>query len=315
MDSFIDYHGIEMAHTPIHKILIMGATGFIGSRLVERLGAEGYRPTALMRSGERVLPGVDYQEGDPTKPGDWQSLVSDQDAVINLAGSTIFRRWTARVKRELLESRLSSTRNVVDAILASGRPIHLFNASGIGYYGTHGDEELDERHGPGETFLAELARQWEDEATRAWASGSRVVLCRFGIVLGKGGGAMQKMTRAVRWGLGAPLGRGRQWFSWIHEEDLVGAFLFLLASRQITGPVNFTSPYPVRNAHLMRVMRNAMGRQTLIPMVPALILRLRYLGFSRVFVKGQRVVPRVLQQKGFQFRFPRIEEAVADLLT
>jgi uncharacterized protein len=303
-----------MSKEQVRKILITGATGFIGSRLMERLRTIGYRPTALIRPGEKIVPGVEHVEGDPTKPGSWQTEVGRQDAVINLAGSSIFRRWTLQAKRDLLESRLSSTRNIVDAIQMSGRRIHLLNASGVGYYGYHEDEELDERAGPGNTFIADLARRWEHEAERASVKDSRVVCCRFGIVLGKGGGALEQMARAIKWGVGARLGNGRQWFSWIHEEDLARAFFFVLSNEQISGPVNFTTPFPVRNAELMRVMRRTMGRPALIPAVPAVLLRLIYLEFSTVFVKGQRVIPAVLSRDGFHFRFPRIEQAMADLL-
>ncbi len=272
-------------------------------------------PTALIRRGEESSPGrVPYIEGDPGKPGPWQSEVKKFDAVINLAGSSIFRRWTQEAKREILESRLSSTRNVVDAILASGRSIPLLNASGVGYYGFHDDEELDEGDRPGRNFIADLARQWEDEAKRVSTGGSRVAFCRFGIVLGRGGGAMEKMTKAARWGVGAPLGNGRQWFSWIHEEDLSRAFLFLLGHEGIVGPVNFTSPHPIRNVELMETMREVMGRRAVVPRVPAILLRLIYLEFSTVFLKGQRVRPGILSGNGFQFRFPHIDQAIADLI-
>lgn len=316
MVSFIDYHGIRMSTKSNRRVLVIGATGFIGSRLTERLWKGGYLPTALLRRGEKPGPAaVACIEGDPAKPGPWQSEVRKYDAVINLAGSSIFRRWTAKAKREILESRLSSTRNVVDAILASGRSIHLLNASGVGYYGFHDDEELDEGDGAGRNFIAGLAQQWEDEARRASAGGSRVVLCRFGIVLGRGGGAMEKMTKAVRWGVGARLGSGRQWFSWIHEEDLARAFLFLLGHEGIVGPVNFTSPYPIRNAELMEAMRKVMGRRAIIPSVPPVLLRLIYLEFSTVFLKGQRVRPGILSGNGFQFRFPHIKLAIGDLVS
>lgn len=316
MVYLIDYHERSMSTGSIRRILVTGATGFIGSKLMERLQGEGYMPTALIRRGEKPGSGMmAYIEGDPAKPGPWQSGVKDYDAVINLAGSSIFRRWTAEAKRELLESRLSSTRNVVDAILSSGRGIHLLNASGVGYYGFHDDEALDEGDAPGRNFIADLARQWEDEARRASTGGSRVVLCRFGIVLGRGGGAMEKMTWAVRWGFGAPLGNGRQWFSWIHEEDLINAFLFLLGHEEILGPVNFTSPYPIRNGALMQAMRKVMGRRAVVPAIPAVLLRLIYLEFSTVFLKGQRVLPGILSGNGFQFRFPRVEQAIVDLLS
>lgn len=303
-----------MARESSHKIFITGGTGFIGSILVPKLRAEGYQVTSLIRTGEKRPPGVECIQGDPASPGDWQSEVMKHDVVVNLAGSSIFRRWTSRVKRDLLESRLFSTRNVVDAILASNHHIGLLNASGVGYYGFRGDEELDEDDRPGTNFIADLARQWENEAQRASGNGSRVVLCRFGIVLGKDGGAMTNIRRAVQWHAGARLGSGLQWFPWIHEVDMARAFLFLLTKPDIHGAVNFTTPYPVRNSELMQLMRKVMGRRALIPCVPAFLLELIYREFSTVFLKGQRVTPGVLNGAGFRFRFPFIEQAVRDLL-
>lgn len=303
-----------MTPEPSRTILMTGGTGFIGSILIPRLRAEGYQVTALIRRGEKHPPGVEYIQGDPTSPGDWQSEVMRHDAVMNLAGSSIFRPWTSRVKQDVLESRLLSTRNMVDAIIASDRRIDLLNASGVGYYGFRDDEELDEDDRPGTNFIADLARQWENEAQRASANDSRVVLCRFGIVLGRDGGAMTNIRKAVQWHAGARLGAGTQWFSWIHEVDMARAFLFLLAKPDIHGAVNFTAPHPVRNSELMHVMRKVMGRRALIPCVPAFILKLIYREFSTVFLKGQRVIPGLLRGAGFRFRFPFIEQAVRDLL-
>lgn len=303
-----------MALEPSRKILMAGGTGFIGSILIPRLQAGGYQVTALIRTAEKRPAGVEYIRGDPASPGDWQSEVMKHQAVINLAGSSIFRRWTSRVKQDLLESRLLSARNMVDAILASNRRIDLLSASGVGYYGFRDDEELDEDDPAGTNFIADLARQWENEAHRASANGSRVILCRFGIVLGRDGGAMTRIRKAVQWRAGARLGSGRQWFSWIHEEDLAQAFLFLLARWDIAGPVNLTTPYPVRNAELMHVMRKAMDRRAFIPCVPDFALKLIYREFSTVFLKGQRVIPGVLNGAGFPFHFPFIKQAVRDLL-
>jgi uncharacterized protein len=308
------YNGADMGHKPPRKIFVTGGTGYIGSILVPKLQTRGYQVTVLIRRGVKRCPGVEYIQGNLASPGDWQSELVKHDVVINLAGSSIFRRWTRRVKRDLLESRLFSSRNVVDAILASNRQIDLFNASGVGYYGFRGDEELDEDDRPGTNFIADLARQWENEAQRAASNGSRVVLCRFGIVLGRDSGALRNIRKAVQWRIGARLGDGSQWFSWIHEVDMVRAFLFLLAKPEIHGAVNLTTPHPVRNSELMHVMGRVMGRRAFIPCVPAFILELIYREFSTVFLKGQRVIPGILKGEGFRFRFSKVEQAAKDLL-
>jgi uncharacterized protein (TIGR01777 family) len=184
----------------------------------------------------------------------------------------------------------------------------------VGYYGFHGDEALDEAGYPGHDFLAELATDWEASAREAEAHGARVVLCRFGIVLGRRGGALGQMLPFFRKYMGSPLGHGKQWFSWIHEADLVKIPLFLIEKKDLTGPVNCTAPHPVTNRELTRVLGEVLDRPTFLPPVPGFVIKLIMGEFGSVLLKGQRVLPGRLLEAGFQFQFPHLREALQDLL-
>jgi hypothetical protein len=249
--------------------------------------------------------------GDARLPGDWQRNVAGHEAVVNLAGASIFTRWTAAAKRAIRESRLLTTRNIVDALPAGGG-VTLVSTSAVGYYGFHGDEELDESVPPGDDFLARLCVEWESAALRARDKGARVAITRFGIVLGSGGGVLGKMAPVFRAFLGGPLGPGDQWFSWVHIEDLFGALLHLTENPGSSGPYNLTAPAPVRNRELARELGRALHRPALLP-VPAFAVRLVLGEFGNVVLKGQRVLPRRLLAEGFRFAYPRIESALAAL--
>jgi uncharacterized protein (TIGR01777 family) len=219
------------------KIFITGGTGFVGSSLSAALAGEGHQVTLLTRSSPRgrVFPqGVTVLAGDPTRPGEWQKAVPDHHAIINLAGASIFCRWTKQAREGMRASRISTTRNLVET-LSRGRGAvrQLLSASAVGYYGFREEGDLDEESPPGEGFLAGLSREWESAALEAGAFDVKVALLRFGVVLGGRGGALQQMIPPFRWYLGSPLGKGKQWFSWIHEQDLVGIFLFLLRRGEI----------------------------------------------------------------------------------
>lgn len=295
-----------------------GGTGFIGSRLIPAFIRGGHEITLLVRPGEEkgfALSGVRIVEGDPAELGRWQEDLATHEAVVNLAGASIFQRWTKKARREIRQSRISSTRNIAEAVKgSSGRTAHLFNASGVGYYGFSGDASVDEKSPKGNTFLADLAKQWETEAMRATEGGARVVLCRLGIVLGRNGGAFTRIHPLVKLHLGSPWGKGTQWFSWIHEEDCVRILLFLFERTDLKGPVNFTSPFPVTNRELMGFMNEVVGKKPYVPSIPGPLIRLSFGEFSTVFLKGQRAVPGVLQKEGFSFRFPALKEALADLV-
>jgi uncharacterized protein len=300
------------------KIFITGGTGFVGSHLTQQLIKQGHQVTLLTRSivsGRPVSPGTALLEGDPTQPGPWQTQVADHEVIINLAGASIFHRWTEEYKKTLLNSRIQTTQNLVQALAPrKGQETMLLNASAVGYYGFHQDEELSEEDLPGSDFLAVLAKNWEDEARKAAGLGARVVLCRFGIVLGDKGGALDQMVPFFRKGLGSPLGKGTQWFSWIHQQDLSALLLFLINQKGLSGPVNCTAPHPVRNRELTKILGEVLSKPTFLPAVPGFMLKAIMGEFGDVLLKGQRVLPKKLLSLGYVFQFPFIKEALNNLL-
>ena len=300
------------------KVFITGGTGFVGRSLTTRLLQEGHELTILTRSLENVRPlpgGASYLEGDPTKEGLWQDRLAGHEGIINLAGASIFRRWTDSAKKTIRESRLLTSRNIATALEArKGKETHLLSASAIGYYGFQEDRELDEKSPAGEGFLADLACEWESAALAAKESGARVVLTRFGVVLGQGGGALEKMIPLFRWWLGSPLGSGMQWFSWIHIQDLADIFAFLLERPEISGPVNCTAPGPVRNLDMTKILAEVLEKPTFMPAVPGFVLGAVLGEFGSMLLKGQKVLPGKLLNSGFSFRFPDLREALKDLV-
>jgi uncharacterized protein (TIGR01777 family) len=298
------------------KVFITGGTGFLGAALTEALLAEGHSVTILSRSSKNrsLKLGLAYCEGNPTTQGTWQKEVSRHDAVINLAGASIFQTWNEKNKEAIHNSRVLTTRNLVDAIGQGSKKITLLNGSAVGYYGFRGDEELDENSSPGEDFLAGVCRDWEAEARKAEGFGARVVLCRIGVILGRDGGALSKMLAVFKWGLGSPLGSGSQWFSWVGLHDLVNIFLFLLNNDAVSGPVNCTSPHPVTNREMTQALGRALHRPTVLPAVPGFVIKGLLGDFGDVFVKGQKVLPKRLLGEGFVFEFPDIEDAFAHLV-
>jgi len=300
------------------KIFLVGGTGFIGRYLYRALARQGHEITLLVRPTSptiQVERDVRIVMGDPSLRGDWQHHCAGHEAVINLAGTSIFQRWTGRTKKALFESRIRSTENIVEAMRnMQGSRMHLFNASGVGYYGYRKDTMVSEEEPPGDTFLARLAQSWEAIALSAKKFGIRVVLCRFGIVLGRQGGAFQRILPFVKLHFGAPWGSGRQWFSWIHEMDVAEIFSFLLDHESISGPVNFTSPKPVTNRQMVTTLNRAFGKKPLIPTIPGWAFRSILGEFSNVFLEGQRAIPGVLRENGFVFQFPIFEDAAEDLI-
>jgi hypothetical protein len=297
------------------RAFITGSNGFVGSNLIRHLCKEGHEVTALVRSkaGARAFPAeVSVVTGRSTEPGTWQEAVPGHDLLINLAGASIFKRWNAAYKQLLRDSRILTTRNLVESI-PDGAAVTLLSTSAVGYYGFTGDEELDETSPEGNDFLATLARDWESEARKAKEKGARVATTRFGVVLGKDGGALGQMIMPFRFFAGGPLGAGRQWFSWIHIRDLCRAALFVALTPDIRGPVNFTAPAPVRNRDLATAIGRALNRPSFMP-APGFMISLLMGEFGDVILKGQRVVPRVLQQHGFDFDFPTIQDALDNLL-
>jgi uncharacterized protein len=301
------------------KVFITGGLGFAGTTITGALLRKGHRVTVIERNpGNKPAPpeGVSVIAADASKPGPWQDVLAGHDAVINLAGVSIFTRWSGIKKEEIYNSRVLITRNVVDAIQKRKKgTIKLISASAVGYYGYRDDEKLSENDSPGGDFLARVCRDWESEALRAEDSGSPVVITRFGVILGRNGGAMDILTRIFRLRIGTRLGTGRQWFSWIHEDDLASAIAFLLEHKTIRGPVNFTAPNPVTNRELTRELNSALGTFPVVPPAPGFLLKMVMGEFGGFLLKGQRAIPSRLAEANFKFKYPHIREALAALFT
>ena len=301
------------------NILIIGGTGFIGRTLSKALLQDGYRVTVLSRRpslDSSLTHDIAFSQADVTISGQWQELIPNSDVVINLAGVSIFRRWTARGKQEIIDSRVVATRNIFDALrMYRGKTQQFFSVSGVGYYGFHGDEILDEDNPAGSDFLAKVAARWEEEAGRVKELGIRPVICRLGHVLGKHGGVMPKLVALANLHLASHWGSGNQWISWIQEDDLAKAILFLIKNTVFVGPVNITAPNSVRNLAMMQLLAEITHKRVLVPPIPEIMLRLMTGEFASVFINGQRVLPRRLIDNGFSFKYPTITDAYYHLLT
>jgi len=298
------------------KIFMTGGTGFVGSFLSRELVHRGHEVTILTRRTTPTAPAhprIAYVTGDPTAAGDWMTKVPGHDWVINLAGASIFSYWTEKKKKEIYDSRILSTRHLVRAIAqGEGRTV-LCSTSAPGYYGDRGEELLTEGSSPGDDFLSQVARDWETEALKAQDLGLRVVITRFGIVLGQGGGILAQLTPLFKAFLGGPVGSGEQWFSWIHQMDQARAYLFLFEHPEISGPVNFCAPNPVRHRELAQALGRALGRPSFMK-APAFLMRLVMGELAQAALSSQRMIPQKLLDAGFDFLFPTIDLALTNLL-
>jgi uncharacterized protein (TIGR01777 family) len=297
------------------KITIAGASGFVGKALTRRLLENGHAVTGLGTSRThplQALPHFSWICADTTHPGQWQAAVEGADAVVNLAGRSIFKRWTRAYKTRIADSRLKTTGNIVNAMTGANQT--LISTSAVGYYGSRGDETLTEDSPPGDDFLARLAIDWEQQAIGGERRGARVAIMRFGVVLGAGGGALARMLPAFRCFAGGPIGSGSQWFAWIHMADLLDAIQFLLDSDHARGPYNFCSPDLVRQRDFARALGRVLGRPALVP-VPSPVLRLMLGELAGVLLASQRVQPERLLKDGFSFRYADVDRALADLVS
>lgn len=297
------------------RVFITGATGFIGHRLSQFLVDKGHLVTGLGRSPSHLLEGnkkFDYISADGTQAGDWQDDLSEADAVINLAGVNIFRYWTSRTKKLICDSRIQTTRNVVEAMSGSKVQV-LVNASAIGYYGDTGDNAVNEDVAPGKGFLAEVCVDWEKEALKAGEKNNRVVLTRFGVVLGKNGGALPKMILPFKLFAGGPMGSGNQWFSWIHREDLLSAILFTLENNNATGAFNLCAPNPVRNREFAKIAGDILNRPSFFK-VPSFMIKLVMGEMGASMLQSQKALPERLLNHGFEFKYPYVKSALEAIL-
>jgi len=293
------------------KVLITGGTGFVGSALAKELLEGGHQVVATGSSAEHKTLHHErfrYVQADTTREGIWQDELEEVDGVVNLAGRSILGRWTRRYKKQIYDSRILTTRNVVDA-LAVKHGTFLCSASAVGYYGDRGDDILTEADPAGNGFLAEIGQDWEKEAFRAEEHDIRVSTMRFGIVLGKGGGAMEKMVPAFRMYVGGPLGDGTQWFPWVHLSDVTRAIRFIIDNEQLAGAFNFCSPNPVRNRDFARTLGSILRVPAIMP-APKLVVRLVLGEMASTLFDSQRVNPQRLLESGFNFKYPDLESAI-----
>jgi uncharacterized protein (TIGR01777 family) len=297
------------------NVLVAGGTGFIGSTLLERLSEGGHSVILLSRNPQseenvdRKL--VQIEKWDGRTAGPWVHRLESVDAVVNLAGESIgAKRWTESRKALLVTSRLGPTRALVSGISATKkRPPVLVNSSAVGYYGNVESGDVSESHPAGNDFLAGLCKRWETEAQKAADHGVRVVCLRFGVVLEKGGGALERMMLPFRFFVGGSLGSGRQWFPWVHRDDVIGAIIFSLKNSNISGSVNVTAPDHVTMREFTRALGKAMHRPSWAQ-VPAFVLRMVLGEMAGTVLTGQRVVSRKLEDAGYTFRYPELDEAL-----
>ncbi|MCH8568455.1 MAG: TIGR01777 family oxidoreductase [Balneolales bacterium] len=296
------------------KICITGGTGFVGSSLVAFFVEQGHQIVIFSRNPKKKsdkgkIRTVSYDQ--------LESEINGSDVVVNLAGENLFdQRWTDSVKSSILQSRVKTTRSVVQAVSkAENKPKLLISASAVGYYGDRGEEELTESSGAGSDFLAGVCVQWEEEAKKVHteAPGVRLVLPRIGIVLEKNGGALQKMLTPFSLFVGGPLGDGKQYFPWVHMKDICGGFNFVIKNHKINGPLNFTSPNPVTMKVFAQKLGSSMGRPSLFS-VPEFALKMLVGEAASALTASQRSIPGELLENGYEFSFYDLESALKDIL-
>lgn len=302
------------------KLLVTGGTGFIGAPLCRALLHQGHELFVVTRTPEARTPQPRLQyvawRASPSNSqvSTWQQVIANMDGVIHLAGASIAAGWSPPQKRLIQESRVQTTRRLVEAMAERPqRPAVLITASAVGYYGPRGDEEVSEMESPGRGFLAETCQLWEGEAQRAEALGVRVVRLRLGLVLGPEGGALAKMAPPFRAWLGGPLGDGRQWVSWIHREDAIGLMIWALEQTHLSGAVNATAPNPVTMREFCLKLAAVLRRPSWLP-VPGVALHLLLGEMADLLLTGQRVIPRAALQRGYRFRFPELRHALESCL-
>ncbi|PIE61152.1 MAG: TIGR01777 family protein [Desulfobacterales bacterium] len=292
-------------------IMITGASGFVGTYLSKMLVERGYRITGLGTSlghdFENVYENFSWISEDTSQSGAWQDIAAGSDIIINLAGRTIFKPWTKTYKKAMYDSRVLTTRHLV-AGLGENWHGHLLSASAVGYYGDRGNTVLAETEPCGNDFLAQVCKDWESAALDAKAKGAVVSMMRFGVVLGPDGGALDVMGKAFKWFVGGPLGNGRQWFPWIHIEDLAAAVEFLIDNKA-DGAFNFCGPEPVRQKAFAQALGQSLKRPAIMP-APAFMVRMVMGELGASLLQGQKSLPKGLENKGFTFKYNTVDQAL-----
>lgn len=296
------------------RILITGGTGFIGTQLCEHLVAAGHQLTVYSRNPDKVSTRCG-EKVEALGSLELLTSASEFDAVINLAGESIAaKRWSARRKQVLLDSRLTTTKALIAAFQRMTKPpACLINASAVGFYGDQGNTDVDESTLPKNDFGHQLCQQWESAARQAEAVGVRVCIIRIGLVVGKGGGFLEKMLLPFKLGLGGRFGSGEQWMSWVHRDDLVMLMEWLLNHSDCSGVYNATAPYPVTNERFAKTLAGLVQRPTLLPM-PAIVVQCLFGEMAQLLLTGQRVLPSRLLDGGFEFSHPDLKSALEEAL-
>lgn len=299
------------------NIVVAGGTGFIGSSVVRLLSLQGHDVVVLTRNPEKdtLTPDVQLVRWDGATQGDWVAQVRGADAVINLSGESIGAgRWTSSRKDRLLGSRVNSARALLEALrTGQKRPSVFINSSAVGYYGPVEEGEVTEDHAGGEGFLADLCLRWEQEAMAVGELGIRVVILRTGVVIGEGGGALDRMLLPFRLFAGGPIGTGKQWFPWVHRDDVAGVIVFALENPAVSGAVNVVAPGIVDMKRFCAALGAALSRPSWLP-VPPLALRALLGEMSGMILTGQRAVPSKLLGLGYTFRYPELAPALASVV-
>jgi uncharacterized protein (TIGR01777 family) len=306
------------------RIILTGGSGLIGRVLTQRLVKADHEVIILSRNPGRVknLPsGARAVQWDARTAEGWREEADGADAIVNLAGENLAGegllpdRWTPAKKAAILQSRANAGQAVVDAVQqATNKPGVVIQASAIGYYGVHADEQLDESSPAGDDFLADVCQKWEAATAPVEEMGVRRATVRIGLVLSKEGGPLPSILLPYKFFAGGPLGSGRQWWSWIHIQDVAGAIQFLIEHPEASGPINLTAPNPLTNDAFGKTLAKVLGRPHLIP-APAFALRTLFGEAATVVVDGQRVLPAKLESYGYSFQFTQLESALKNLLT
>ncbi|RLC17569.1 MAG: TIGR01777 family protein [Deltaproteobacteria bacterium] len=305
------------------KILISGASGFIGKRLVMVFLSKGYHVTGIGRSfnhpfskrfqdvNQRFDQKFEWVSADTAIEGKWQGHVAESDIIINITGQNIFHYWTKKYKKAIYDSRILTTRHIVNAI-GNGKTQKLLTASAAGIYGDCKEDVLTEKRTPGKDFLAKVCKDWEKEGLKARKKGAGVAVMRFGVVLGNGG-ALSLMTPAFKLFAGGPLGNGRHWFPWIHIKDLEKAIEFIIENEKLEGIFNFTGPTPVRQNQFAKALGRVLNRPAFLP-VPSFMVKAIMGELGSALLNSQKAVPKNLMDAGYLFLFPDLDSTLNDIL-
>ena len=294
--------------------IITGATGFIGRAISRFLRDQGYPVHGLSRNPDKESG---LARWNPQKLDGWEHIIKKAGVIINLAGHSIGKsRWTKKTKSHILNSRIQSTNILIKALRkTNSRPDLFIQISGVGYYGSRGDEIVDENSTPGSGFLAHVSREWETATNYLEKMNIRLVTFRTGLVLGSNGGAVKRLVPPFRFFLGGPFGPGTQWVSWIHLTDVCRAMEFAISRKKISGIFNLTSPQPVANQQMAQTIGKILNRPAFFRL-PAWIIKVRLGEMGQdLLLSGQRALPRRLQQEGFDFKYPDLHSGLHNILS